>query len=89
LLDLFGAFEIFVFDAAIKRALVALGFATAQMGLADMRSHQFAARGHFEPLGGCLVGFDLWHAIYSLSISNFGFQIFDFGNRSFPDAVEI
>lgn len=83
MLDLFGAFEIFVLDAAIKRALVALGFAAAQMGLADMRSHQFAARSHLEPLGGCFVGFNLWHETYSLTNSSFGFQIFDFGNRDF------
>jgi hypothetical protein len=77
LLDLLRAFEIFIFDAAIKRALVALGFAAAQMGFADMRSHQFAARGHFEPLGGCLVGFNLWHAISPFSILDFRF--FDSG----------
>jgi hypothetical protein len=76
LLDLLGAFEIFIFDAAIERALVALGFAAAQMGFADMRSHQFATGGHLESLGGRFVGFDLWHETYS--ISDFKFQIFDF-----------
>jgi len=74
LLDLFGAFEIFVFDAAIERALVALGFAAAQMGFADVRSHQFAAGGHFESLGGGFVGFDFWHETYSLTISNLDFR---------------
>jgi hypothetical protein len=77
LFDLFGALEIFKFDAAIKRALVALGFAAAQMGLANMRSHQFATRRNFEPLGGCFVGFNLWHAIYS----NFNFQAFTINSR--------
>ena len=75
--DLFGALGIFEFDAAIKRALVAFGFAAAQMRLADMRSHHFAARGHFEPLGGCFVGFNLWHARYSI----FNFQSFTINSR--------
>jgi hypothetical protein len=66
LLDLLSAFKVFILDAAIKRALVVFVFAAAQMGLANMRSHQFPARGNFEPLGGCFVGFDLWHAIYSI-----------------------
>jgi hypothetical protein len=66
LFDLFGPLEIGVFDAAIKGALVAFGFAAAQMGFADMRSHQLAACGDFEPLGGRFVSFNLWHAIYSM-----------------------
>lgn len=75
LFDLFGAFEILIFDAAIKDALVAFGFAAAQVRFADVRPHQLAAGSYFEPLGGRFVGFDFWHR--HSSIFDSGFWIFD------------
>ncbi len=71
MLDLFRAFEIFVLDAAIKRALVALWFASAQVRLADARMHHFASCGDLEPLGGRFVSLDFRHGNISKVISDF------------------
>lgn len=51
-MNLFGAFVIQHFHAAVECALVAFRFAAAQVGFANLGVHQFAGRRDFEPLGG-------------------------------------
>jgi hypothetical protein len=69
LLDLFGSLKILVFDAAVERSFVTLGFSAAQVRLADFGPHDLSRRSNLKALGGRLVGFDLGHAIFSSRIS--------------------
>ena len=72
--DFLVAFVVQVLDAAIKRALVAFGFAAAQVRFADVCVHDLAGRGQLEPLGSRFVCLDFWHGNYS----DFRFRISDF-----------
>lgn len=65
LFDLLRAFEILYRLAAIEGAFVALGFASAQVRFADMRTHHLAGRRDLEPLGSGFVCLDFGHAIIS------------------------
>lgn len=69
-LDFLVAFVVQIFDAAIKRELVAFGFATAQVRFADARVHDFAGCGDLEPLGGGFMSLDFRHGNISKVISD-------------------
>ncbi len=69
-MNLFRAFVVLNFHTAVEGALVAFGFAAAQVRFADLRMHQFAGGGHFEPLGGGFVGFQFGHDILPVLISD-------------------
>lgn len=55
-LYLFGALKAFDLRAAVKRALVTLLLASAQVRLADLGAHDLAGGGDLETLGSRFVG---------------------------------
>lgn len=65
-MNLFRAFVTFDCHAAVECALVALGFAAAQVRFADVRPHQFAGRGNLEAFCGCFVSFQFRHETNSI-----------------------